>query len=70
MLSCIDRTPFRPTCSLDFLPRVVQRVGPVDKDIEADAEGSFSTRGPPAERAKISVKCARGRAACPSRAGP
>lgn len=38
LLSCID-----PNLSdlLDFLERVVQCVGPVEKDIEVDTEGSF-----------------------------
>lgn len=39
LLSCID-----PNLSdlLDFLERVVRRVGPVEKDVEVDTEGSFS----------------------------
>lgn len=61
--------PVRPACALDFLARVVQCVGPVDKDIEVDTKGSFSSRptgianttGPPAE--KKSVKCAQ-RSSC------
>lgn len=41
LLSCIDRNP---SDSSDFLERVVQCVGPVEKDIEVDTEGSFLSR--------------------------
>lgn len=41
LLSCIDRNP---SGSSDFLARVVQCVGPVEKDIEVDTKGSFLSR--------------------------